>query len=483
MRGIALLAPALVVAVLFSIIPLIYLVRISLTEESTFFFTAKNTWDNYREVFDQYRPAIFETVYLAVLASAVDLVLGYPFAYILIRKVRYREFVRTMMTFPLFGPLYLAFGLFYVLLPNGPLGGIFTALGINVAKYLFSQTAVVFAMAVFTFPFMVMNIGAALSNVDPMLEEAARTLGARPWQTFHAHPLSVELERHCRRLPDVLWLESRRVRAAAAPGVAQRAVGDSAPDVLQRYWSSSTMGWPRRWASCSWSWRSPSPGCHFGFRAARSAPDRDGNVWSASLSQSAQTPARRSFNLRWLGTAVAHGYIWVWLVIFALPFLATLAYSLRTSTGGWSFSAYQYVFGSFKDNLLLSFETTVATIVINLVISIPAAYAIVRHPIPGKSFLLSTLNLSLYTPAVVMGVSLVIALAFLFRIPQTITGLIAAYVVGTFPLMLVPIIVALRDLPTRLRRGGADTRRHTNADVLARRVAAARARGSAPASC
>jgi ABC-type spermidine/putrescine transport system permease subunit I len=89
-----------------------------------------------------------------------------------------------MMTFPLFGPLYLAFGLFYVLLPNGPLGGIFTALGINVAKYLFSQTAVVFAMAVFTFPFMVMNIGAALSNVDPMLEEAARTLGARPWQTF-----------------------------------------------------------------------------------------------------------------------------------------------------------------------------------------------------------------------------------------------------------------------------------------------------------
>ena len=28
------------------------------------------------------------------------------------------------------------------------------------------------------------------------------------------------------------------------------------------------------------------------------------------------------------------------------------------------------------------------------------------------------------------------------------TGLVAAYVVGTYPLMLVPIIVALRDLPT-----------------------------------
>jgi putative spermidine/putrescine transport system permease protein len=135
------------------------------------------------------------------------------------------------------------------------------------------------------------------------------------------------------------------------------------------------------------------------------------------------------------------------MAVFALPFLATLTYSLRTPQGEWTLSAYQYVFGSFRDNLLLSFETTILTIIINLLISVPAAYAIVRYPIPGKSFLLSTLNLSLYTPAAVMGISLVIAYAFLFRIPQTMTGLIAAYVVGTFPLMLVPIIVALRDLP------------------------------------
>ncbi len=155
----------------------------------------------------------------------------------------------------------------------------------------------------------------------------------------------------------------------------------------------------------------------------------------------------RQISLKWFGAALAHGYIWAWLVIFALPFLATLIYSLRTPSGEWTFAAYQYVFGSFRENLLLSVQTTAITIVINLIISVPAAYAIVRFPIPGKSFILSTLNLSLYTPAAVMGVSLVIAYAFLFRIPQTMIGLIAAYVVGTFPLMLVPIIVALRDLP------------------------------------
>lgn len=144
---------------------------------------------------------------------------------------------------------------------------------------------------------------------------------------------------------------------------------------------------------------------------------------------------------------VQHAYIWFWLAIFALPFGATLAYSLEAIGGGYSLSAYQYVFGTFQENLLLSLETTILTIVLNLLLSIPAAYAIVRFPIPGKGFILSTLNLALYTPAAVMGISLVIAYAFLFDIPQSFTGLIAAYVVGTYPLMLVPIIVAMRDLP------------------------------------
>jgi putative spermidine/putrescine transport system permease protein len=143
-----------------------------------------------------------------------------------------------------------------------------------------------------------------------------------------------------------------------------------------------------------------------------------------------------------------HGYVWIWLALFALPFIATTLHSLDDPEGGYSLAAYDYVFGSFKENLWTSVEVTVITIVINLLIAIPAAYAMVRFPIPGKRFLLSTLNLALYTPGAVMGISLVITYAFLFHIPRTMTGLIGAYVVGTYPLMLVPIIVALRDLST-----------------------------------
>ncbi len=53
------------VAILFSIIPLGYLFQVSLTQGSSFFFTAEYTGDNYREVFTRYRSAIVETVYLA----------------------------------------------------------------------------------------------------------------------------------------------------------------------------------------------------------------------------------------------------------------------------------------------------------------------------------------------------------------------------------------------------------------------------------
>jgi putative spermidine/putrescine transport system permease protein len=148
-----------------------------------------------------------------------------------------------------------------------------------------------------------------------------------------------------------------------------------------------------------------------------------------------------------ISTALQHLYIWVWLVIFALPFVATVLHSLDSPDGGYSLAAYHEIFGSFQGNLLTSVKVTVVTIVVNLLISIPAAYAIVRFPIPGKQLILSTLNLALYTPGAVMGISLVITYAYLFHIAHTMTGLIAAYVVGTFPLMLVPIIVALRDLP------------------------------------
>jgi putative spermidine/putrescine transport system permease protein len=184
--GLALLIPAAILAVGFLYYPLLFIVQMSFTEGSSFLSQTGpvQTVDNYRLIVDRYLPNLFVTIQLAALATAVDLVLGFPFAYILVRRVRYRDVVRALMVFPMFGALYVTFGISMVLLPGGPLDPLFGALGVSGTSLLFSLPAVVFAMSIFTFPFMVMSIGTALSNVDPRLEEAAACLGAGPFQTL-----------------------------------------------------------------------------------------------------------------------------------------------------------------------------------------------------------------------------------------------------------------------------------------------------------
>ncbi len=184
--GLALLLPAILLGLAFLYLPLVFTAQMSFTEGSSYLAPTGpvTTVDNYRVMIERYLPNLFVTIQLAALATLADLLFGFPFAYILVRRVRYRDIVRALMVFPMFGALYVAFGMGFALLPGGPLDPILSALGIPNTAVLFSLPAVVFAMAIFTFPFMVMNIGTALSNVDPTLEEAAACLGARPMQTF-----------------------------------------------------------------------------------------------------------------------------------------------------------------------------------------------------------------------------------------------------------------------------------------------------------
>ena len=182
----ALLAPAILLAVLFLYYPLVFIVRMSFTLADSFLSPAGPvfTLGNYVVMTGRYLPNVFVTLKLAGLSMIVNLIFGFPFAYILVRKVQYRDLVRGFMVFPMFGALYIAFGMRFILLPGGMATPLLKLLGVGSTQVLYSLPSVVFAMSIFTFPFMVMNIGTALSNVDPTLEEAAACLGARPWQTF-----------------------------------------------------------------------------------------------------------------------------------------------------------------------------------------------------------------------------------------------------------------------------------------------------------
>ena len=186
LTGLALVAPAALLVAAFLYYPLTFIVQLSFTLGSSYLSPKGPEYStaNYAAMLSRYLPNVFITLQLAALSTVANLIFGFPFAYVLVRRIRYRDVVRAFMVFPMFGALYIAFGMRFILLPGGPATPIFQALGIESTDVLYSLPSVVFAMSIFTFPFMVMNIGAALSNVDPTLEEAAACLGARPWQTF-----------------------------------------------------------------------------------------------------------------------------------------------------------------------------------------------------------------------------------------------------------------------------------------------------------
>jgi putative spermidine/putrescine transport system permease protein len=144
---------------------------------------------------------------------------------------------------------------------------------------------------------------------------------------------------------------------------------------------------------------------------------------------------------------LSHGYIWLCLLLFVTPFLVLVGYTLTTSGGTSTAGNFQFVFGSFLDNLKWSLIISGATLIGNVVLALPAAYGLIRYPVPGKRLLYTAVTLPLYVPGAVIGLSLLLTYYFTYHLATSVFGLIFAMMICTFPLMLTPIVVALKDLP------------------------------------
>jgi putative spermidine/putrescine transport system permease protein len=152
---------------------------------------------------------------------------------------------------------------------------------------------------------------------------------------------------------------------------------------------------------------------------------------------------------------VGHLYVWLILIVFVLPFLTLLGVSFKGAGGTYAVQNFQYVLGSFGDNLWWSFRVSGLTLAINLAVGLPAAYSVVRYQFPGKRLLYSFLTMPLYVPAAVIGISLVLVYNLSYHLTTSVWGLVFAMAMGTLPLMLTPIVVALRDLPIAFEEAAA----------------------------
>jgi molybdate transport system permease protein len=123
--------------------------------------------------------AIKVSVTTNLIAMALTLLLGTPFAYAVGRR-RFpgRNVLITLVELPLVLPPAVAgIGLLVAFGRLGLLGGTLTSLGISLA---FSQAAVVMAIVLVAGPFYVRGAIGAFEAIDPTLIDVAGTLGAGP---------------------------------------------------------------------------------------------------------------------------------------------------------------------------------------------------------------------------------------------------------------------------------------------------------------
>ena len=126
---------------------------------------------------------VWISIKTALAATLITFFLGLAAArYMAGRDFRGKSLVDGFFILPLvLPPTVVGFGLLCLFGRNGPVGQLLFAMGRPV---VFSWSATVIASAVVSFPLMYQAARAAFEQVEPNLENAARTLGASEWRVF-----------------------------------------------------------------------------------------------------------------------------------------------------------------------------------------------------------------------------------------------------------------------------------------------------------
>lgn len=188
MKSKAPLIPYLVWMVIFVIVPLGFVVYYTFTDESGGF-----TLDNFSYV-AKYASTYVYSLWLALIATVICLLMSYPFAMILVRTGLRAQ---TMMMLLIMIPMWINFiirinAIAFLLEENGVINKLVTLLGGEPLQLIHTDFAVVLGMVYNYFPFMLLPIYSVMSKIDKSLYEASADLGGNGWQTLRrvTFPLS-----------------------------------------------------------------------------------------------------------------------------------------------------------------------------------------------------------------------------------------------------------------------------------------------------
>lgn len=147
------------------------------------------TLDNYLRVLEpDYWSIIVDSLRMALLSTMISLLLGLPVAYALLAlPVRWRSTGLFLIILPFWtNSLIRIYAIKMLLGKKGLFNSIllFSELIREPLDLLYTEFAIVFGSVYVLLPFMIMPIYSSVEKMDLRLLEAARDLGASPWQAF-----------------------------------------------------------------------------------------------------------------------------------------------------------------------------------------------------------------------------------------------------------------------------------------------------------
>ena len=182
-----LVGPATVYVAIGLLVPLAILFRYSLNQfVPGKFMVDALTIENYVKFFTDiyYTAVLTRTVRVALLTTAICLLLGFPLAYVLARtQVRYKNLLIMLVVLPLFvGNAVRAAGWMVAFGNKGVINASLMGLGAITTpiEIMFTEPAVIIGITAVNLPFMVLTLQSVIEGIDRAVEEAAFNLGATP---------------------------------------------------------------------------------------------------------------------------------------------------------------------------------------------------------------------------------------------------------------------------------------------------------------
>ena len=183
-------APYMVWAVLFTVVPLLFIAYYAFTDDQfrfTFdnilrFFTTTSTVegaDGTPQVVYTYLLIFWRSLKLAIISTAICLLIGYPLAYIIARaEPRTQSTMITLIMIPMWmNFLIRTYAWMTILQDTGILNSILSFLHLGTVKIIGTEGAVVVGMVYDFLPYMILPIYSVMAKMDLRLLEAARDLG------------------------------------------------------------------------------------------------------------------------------------------------------------------------------------------------------------------------------------------------------------------------------------------------------------------